>query len=523
MNKKDCTEIWQRYQRGRDHHNMLGLYAKTERAFNFFEGRQWENGQELPFYNFIQPVVDYKVASICTNNMEIVYSSMNFDALHEKVEGVCKLLNGYAARQWEQLKMDQKMWDINREAAIAGDAYLYFQDSAHATFVDNTAIYFCDEQEPDLQQQKYILIAERRFVSDVKEDAKKAGLSKALVDQIVADADEVGVEVECEEGKCTSILMFERVNGEVAVTRSTRTVVYQPTTVIRGLGLYPVVSLVWDRMKHSCRGVGEVGPMIPNQIETNRTLVRRTEAVKLASYPRMVYDEQKIANMDEMEEAGQRIALQNMAANRISDVIGYLSPAPISSDARILNDELQAMTKTLAGAGDAALGQVNPENASGAAIIAVRDQAMLPLNAQVQAYQQLIEDIARVWLALWVAYSPNGLQVQYFEDGEPVTETVSREVLRRMKIDIRIDVSPANPFSKYAKEQSLENLFRAGAITFEEYVSALDDDAVMPKGKLTTILKGREEHVRTVSSAGDGAEQGPDGSGPDGDQSLQSR
>lgn len=37
----------------------------------------------------------------------------------------------------------------------------------------------------------------------------------------------------------------------------------------------------------------------------------------------------------------------------------------------------------------------------------------------------------------------------------------------------------------------MENLLAANLITFEEYVDALPDDAVMPKAKLTEILEKR--------------------------------
>ena len=56
--------------------------------------------------------------------------------------------------------------------------------------------------------------------------------------------------------------------------------------------------------------------------------------------------------------------------------------------------------------------------------------------------------------------------------------------------EIRIDVSDGNPYSKYAREQALENALAAGHITFEEYVAALDAHA--PTAKFAEILKARQ-------------------------------
>lgn len=153
----------------------------------------------------------------------------------------------------------------------------------------------------------------------------------------------------------------------------------------------------------------------------------------------------------------------------------------------IINDLIE-QTRDLAGAGDAVTGQINPEKASGAAIIAVRDAAALPLNMQVADYKQFVEDIARIWFDMWRAYNPMGVEV-VDEDTQTI---IPAEELEGLEVDIRIDVSPTNPYSKYAQEQGLLNLFQAQAITFEEMVEALDDDSSLPKDKLMEIIEKRE-------------------------------
>ena len=156
----------------------------------------------------------------------------------------------------------------------------------------------------------------------------------------------------------------------------------------------------------------------------------------------------------------------------------------MSPDAQALAQELVQQTRDLAGAGDAALGQVNPEKASGAAIIAARDQAALPLNEQIADFRQFVEDVASIWFELWSAYYPAELSRGVY--------ALSGEQLRRLRVEIRIDVSPNRPYSRYAQEQALENLFQQGVITFEEYVAALDENAAAPKQKLEDILKNRQ-------------------------------
>jgi len=94
---------------------------------------------------------------------------------------------------------------------------------------------------------------------------------------------------------------------------------------------------------------------------------------------------------------------------------------------------------------------------------------------------------------MWIAYNPNGLTVDIEQDGELIQQTISAEILRELQVNIRIDVSPSNPYSKFAREQSLENALAQKHITFDEYVEALDDDGTAPKGKFNDILEKRAE------------------------------
>lgn len=564
----EATEIWKKYQQGVNHHNQINLYEKVRKAYRFFEGNQWHglesDGEVMPQYNFIQPVVEHKAASVAMNGMAINYSPMEYGSDYQTAARACDVLNRYAARQWELLKMDKLGWAIIKDACIAGDSYLYFYDrNLHAQIIDGPNIYFADETSRDIQGQDWIIIAERRFVQDVRREAKENGLSQEKIDLIGPDSDtgqllgdDARQNSQQEDKRCTSLLyMRKNKKGIVTISRSTQNVVYQPEEVMqgkekesgepagKGMQLYPLAGLWWVPKKESARGVGEVTPLIPNQIEVNKMLVRRLMNAKITAFGRMVYNKRTVANPESVTEVGSAIEVQDVPAARVTDHVAYLHPSPMSGDAKNLTDEMISQTRDLAGAGDAALGQINPEQASGSAIIAVRDQAALPLNEQIADYKQFCEDVAAIWFDLWVTYHPSGMEVelppeeqpgllagmmpQGLDSGqgmgqtgglaagtppaapmgqmpgmmmdaemEPTKETIPAEVLQQMRPSIRIDVSPVNPYSKYAQEQSLAGLFQAGAITFEEYVEALDEQASTPKQKLQEIIDRRMERQR---------------------------
>lgn len=526
-----ATHIWQKYEKGVDWHNKNSIYTDTEKFYNMFEGRQWagiESGNEiLSMYNFIQPVCEFKIAMIAMRNMSINYSPLNTGDDQGVYRDACELLNQFSASKWELKKMDSKAWEIVKEACIGGDSYLYFYNSnLDAQIIDRTNIYLSDEQCSDIQKQKYILIYERRFVEDVKDDARNNGLEENEVDMIVADEDTDTLpsnvqdnEVETGE-KCSCLLYltkkklpppFAEEYG-IYIARSTQNVIYQPEKPVmgvdaggnpvgKGITLYPIASFLWSTRRYSARGIGEVEPLVNNQINSNKLLARREVNAKITGFPKPVYNTDVIDNPGDADKVGVGMRVRG-SVQKIDDAFKYVSASSMSSDVKTLQDELMDRPRNLASAGDAAMGDIDPEKASGAAIIAVKDQQSIATTQTSAAYKQFIEDIAAIWLDTWIAYNPNGLVVDLEDDGEMVQEEIPAKILQGLNVNIRIDASPTNPFSKYAREQSLENALSQGHITFEEYVDALDDDANAPKGKFEDILEKRAEMQKLMDTMG---------------------
>ena len=59
----------------------------------------------------------------------------------------------------------------------------------------------------------------------------------------------------------------------------------------------------------------------------------------------------------------------------------------MSADVNLLQTELISTTRELAGAGDITTGSVNPEDASGKAILAVQQASQQPLTEQTMGFK----------------------------------------------------------------------------------------------------------------------------------------
>ncbi len=443
---------------------------------------------------------------IAQSGMQIVFNTYSKD---EKLNKISNYLTEFSKKQWEKAKFDKVSWDIIKRGFIFGDVYLYSFLSNEGKdlifenrIIDTSKIFFANEQNMDLQTQEYIIIEERVPVEYVKKIAKENNLSKEKIDLIRADEVSdtefynANDEVHTENGKCTSILYLEKTSKGLVFLRSTKDIVYSPIKLIENLNVYPISQMKWEEKIGSIRGLSGVENLIENQIEVNKTATRRALITKKFAYPTLVYDKDRVSKIENLDSIGGLIGVKNQVQNPINTLIDYLKPVSISPDAQYLQNELINLTRELEGAGDAATGQIDPTKASGEAIKAARDQSAVPLNEHISAFKQFLEDTAMIWKNMLYVYSPNSILL---EEGQKINS----EDLLYKDIELRIDISPIDPYSRLSRQLSLDNLFTKGAITFNEYVSALDNNSSIPKADLERILKdrGEENTVKTPIKA----------------------
>lgn len=489
---KTAAEIFQLYDEGVSQLRQMNIYEQTKKNYNFFEGRQWEGleagGYNPPVENVIKQIVKHKYNTISMQDVEIIFTSKDKGS-----EEITKIFNAYMEQFWEDAKMYTYMWKVNKASHIAGDSYLYMymEDKIKSQLIDNTNIYLANERETDIQKQKYLILSQRLDVEDVKEEARNRGIDEALVNQIVSDEEAENkhkpVFEATKNNKVTALIYMEKKPDGVHYVKCVRDVTYDEGNT--KLKLYPIASLICNERKGYARGIGEVEPLINNQIEINKTLWRRSESIKQTAFPKVVINEQSIQNAKDLTKAGAVIKIKGASAN-VKDMVSYLAPSYVGNDAKEYSDELIMMTKELNNSGDGATGQIDPTKASGAAVQAVTQQANVSSSEQMSAYQQFVEDVGYILLDMWKTYNPNGFTVD--NNGEEVV--IPTKIIDGIKL--KINVSQATPFNKWAVESELKNLFVSGVISFEEFVNSLDENAMTPKNKLLRIIEARGEQAK---------------------------
>ena len=517
------TPIWSLYEIGQNYHRRTNIYSDTDRNHNFYNGNQWEGaklgGVEPVQKNIIKPIVKYKLSVIHSNLYDIIYSSQNYEnpSFRKNAERYCDILNRYASNIWEKDQMDKKGRAVTKNAAINDEGIIYVGFDKESMYpvnevIDECDIYYGNENDEDIQSQPYILIRKRMPVVNARDLAISEGLSEEESKLIIGDNEtfeEAGEAAKEEvDNGVTIVYKFYKRNGIVYYSIASRycEISNEQDT---GLTLYPIAHMTWEEKKGSARGEGEVRYLIPNQIEINRTEMRRVLTVKSQAYPYKVVDTSKVSNPDALNNVGGVIKTNGQPVDDVHKIVGTIPPAQMSPDVVKLQEDLIQITRDLAGAGDTATGQVNPESASGRAILAVQQASQAPMTEQKESYKTFIEDLGRIWLEYLIVHSDGGvsLEEEYTDDnGEKAVRLINvpQSALEQLKARVKIDITPKGVYDRYAQEMSLENLLNGGYFgqriaELKVYVKTLDDDSVMPKAKLEQVIEEYEEEQRRIA------------------------
>lgn len=576
----ELSTLYSRYKKGIEYIDSKNLVRRSNMCWNFFVGKQWEGiesgDEQLPFFNFIHPNILRKVTTIYTNRMSVNYSDVDG---RTEVDGIQlapiynKLSEMFSAK-WEKANMDVNMRLMLKAAAITGDGYLYYGTAnvEDVQLIDNTNILLGDESEPRIQRQPYIMIPQRVSVAEAKRMARENGLSEEEVALITPDNDTnhlIGNTEEVKEAnsndtrKVTVVTHFEKKtvpvtgmmeteDGEmivaeigeeevVHVCKFTKNVIIEEEHAVRrtpsmveanngkqgrALKLYPIVKLSWENYPNDARGVSQVEGLIPNQIEINKTLARRSMVTKLSAYPRTVYDESALTNPEALDSVGTPLAIASGGVGSINQLIGYLEPAQISHEPKQLTDDLLEITQELSGSGDTTMGNIDLQRVAASAVVAVNEKAESMHDEVVANLEMATEDQAMLWVEIWQVYSPDGLTVvstrpvqkpvldamgnvvidpmtgqpQMTTEEEDYTIEISKEQLDLLKPTTRIDVSKDNSFTREAQQQFLDSILDPNdKITLEEYTKLCTSTSPVPKAGLTKVFEERKQQMAMMT------------------------
>ena len=525
-NNETTTQAWKEYEDGKNYNIKLNLYSINDRNERFYADDQWagfeSGGNPTPVFNIYKRVINYYIASILKQPVKLTFVPMlsneeinedddNFEE-QTSMNEAAELITSYMDSLRERWKLDTMNRQLLLDAANTGDmsTYMYWnpnietgQDSLGDIDLetkDGVDVYFGNPNQVDKEKQPYIIIAFRELVSVLRAEAKDAGVSKKDVEKIVSDedydytaGDRGKIEIDnsgmrdTSTGKATALLKLFKVDGIVMAQKSVRRVVVRPEWNTK-LKKYPSQWNNWDKRKNSYHGQAVGTGIVPNQLFINRQFSLVMIFMRDMAFPKVIYEKNLIGAWS--NKVGGSFGVNTGGQIPLSQAAQYMTPATMNTQMMNVIDSTITYTKEMLGANDAALGDVNPDNAKALAI--VTEQAGVPLaNIKANLYQ-LHEDIG---------YSALDFMSQYYGKrkvtvkvkGKRVVKEFDFDTLQNMPMTLKVEVGPGSLFNELSGQATLDNLLQQERITFLQYLNSSVPGVIPNKQELLDELLEAEE------------------------------
>ena len=508
--KKTAAEIWAEYGKGKSYNKSIELYDTVKKCENFYIGRQWEglNAPDLPkpVLNVTKRVVSYFVAMLVSNDVGILmepYKQTKVQVMGEdgapveviKEELDARVIETEVDKTIERCNIKAQSRKIVRNAAVDGDAYLYFyfDGDIDAGFgakggivtevIDNTSVIFGNPYKYEIQKQPYILVASPCLLSDVREEAKRQGMSDDDISQIHAD-DDSDIYSYRESGRselCTVITKLWRENGTIHAIKATKDVILKKewdTEYER----YPISNMIWEEIKNSYHGMSAVSQTIPNQICINQLYAMSIHWAKTSAIQKLVYDATKIPSWN--NKVGQAVGVVGNPNDAVAAVTGGTGMNPQMMN--IINGLMQHTSEYM-GANDAALGNIKPDNMG--AIIATQNAAAMPLEIQRLEYYRFTEECVRIIIDM-IRADYGTRPVSITSDGASYDAMFDFSTLSEANYNMKVEIGPSSFWSELTQIQTADNLLAKGIIPDAvTYLESIPDKFIKNKAKIVKQLK----------------------------------
>ena len=477
--QKTAEGIYQEFQTGQQYKSAIGLYDTYAQNEDFYVGRQWEgvdaDDLDKPVVNFLRRVVSMHIAKVVSTDWGVRFKTF-ID--NDENDAISRMLSDQVDQVVERLDLKAMARVAQRNECVDGDSCIYFDFDADAEsgmdvpgavtaeILENINVYFGNRYSRDVQSQPYLILHQRRFLSDVQDEARANGVNESDVASITGDNDEHQMEQGSPHDLVTVLIKLWKEGGTVRAIKVVKDLVIRKEWDT-GLKLYPIAWGSWEIVKSSYHGQAMLTGLIPNQIAMNKAWAGVLWQIQKTGFAQPVVNRNVIPDWD--GSPGQMIEARGPAAN-VRDALMYLEAAPVPVSVINAMDSLMSTTRDCMGASDATMGDVNPNNAS--AIIALQQADEQPLELRKQAFHGYVESMCRIIADIIRArYGKRKVQMNvttYDELGNASTEktlkTFDFSTLDQLQMTMRVDVGASSLYSEQLQVQTASNLFTTGII-----------------------------------------------------------
>jgi len=548
--KHKADKIKRRYRSGVNYKQSQRLYEEWAEYERFWDADQWPAATRdtedfpRPVTNHFASIIEQKVAGLTYELPEIYYEPVEANPDIERggiesadVEG-SEVLSLCAERQSEKLNMDELLELGARDAALLGSGIWFFPwdntivgGGPNSRYIGDIAGYVIDPVDffpgdptnSDIQSQPWLILAERRPLSDVKDFYRS--YVPDVVDLIQHDRQTSDTQVydhqriEQDETEYVNVLHHfwketKEVKKSISLGIETEEIEAEETEEItthetilcyevecQGYllreekefykhGLYPFVAFQWNPKRKSFWGKSESKDIIAAQKESNRLSGISLLSAYMAGLPDEVY---KPNSIDENDLAG------TVGGRRIKDMtqgnawgIKYLQPPTPAGHIPQLKDNMTAGMKETTGVHEAWSGKAPSADLNASAIIALQEAAGVRIRSIQKRLVSAVKEMGRLWLAHWKEfYTEPRLLRKIGPNNEIGFIWFSAMDYKEMEFDVKVQAGVASPYAKTLSIANMDKMLQMQIITPEEYMQHIPAD-VMPQAKRILAQRNKD-------------------------------
>jgi hypothetical protein len=412
-------------------------------------------------------------------------------------------------------------WDNTIIGGSAAQGTAYIGDIAGYE-IDPTNFFPGDPTIRGIQQQPWVILAERRPLEEVREFYRE--YAPEIVDLLQPEERSSDTQtydqerVELSETDYIDILHCWWKEKEGYKTTLHYAVECQGFLLRHEDGLYkhsyyPFAAFQWYPTRKSFWGKPESADLIANQKEENRLAGISLLAAYGTGMPNARYKPEYVSEEDIPIGPGGGVIPDKSPPGHWG--IDYMHPPSPSAHIPQLRETLIAGIKDASGVHEAWSGKAptgGQLNAS--AIIALQEAAGIRIRGIQRRLHKAIRDIGEIWLAHWKEfYTEERIFRIVGEDNQTGYVWFKGTDYADMQFDIKVQAGTSSPFSKSVLMANLDKMLEAGVITPDEYLELLPVD-IFPKAqqllqrrKETGGLPGQPEEVAAIMQVAQQAAQ----------------
>lgn len=553
---KTSDVIWKEYQEGLSFQKSMGFNTKFPEYERFKQGDQWPKATERtkalprPVFNIVEMFVTNKKSSVLNQNIKMVFSSAEAgnnsnisDEEKSLINEGAEMYTDYAYNLWNELDQDALNDMCVEDAATNGTGFIhYYWDTTvkggelapyigalRGESIDALNIFVSNPQEADIQKQRWIIISSRIELKSALEIAEKSGIPKKYTELIQSDEDNEaeGYDTATNEQdgseKITVLTKYYRKDdGLVYFMKAVKGCVIQEETCLtpagyittgiseetengivleeekpkpnfKGITRYPIAVFTWQRRKKCLWGYGEVEGIIPNQKAINFNVGMMLLSVQDNSWPKLV-----------VKPGALRQSVTNMPGEILTDHytsgdgVKYMQPPNFNYMAISLVDKVLELSRSTSGVTEVATGEQLGANMAASAIIALQNQAKVPIDNIQRRFYKTIKDVGRIWEEFFKTYYSLPRLITVDEtDGTQSAKSFMGTNYTNVEFKLKIDVGASSTYSESLGMATLDKMYDKGDISVDDYIE-LAPGNVMP---FRETLKKRRAAMQAAMQA----------------------